>query len=248
VSRAAVALALIAALAGCGGGGARPALTVSAAASLEAAFERYGATFAAAQPRFSFGGSDLLAAQIRAGARPDVFAAANTQLPEALFRDRLLERPRIFAFNRLVIAVPIRGGRVASLADLGRRGIRLAVGSATVPVGRYTAAAIARLGAERSRRILANVRTREPDVAAIAAKVREGAVDAGFVYVTDVRADARALRAIELPARLRPRVAYAAAAVRGARHARQARDFVRGLTSAVGRSALEAAGFAVAVP
>ncbi len=58
----------------CGGGVARPTLVVSAAASLQKAFTRYGEQFSSARSRFSFAGSDVLAAQIEQGVRPDVFA------------------------------------------------------------------------------------------------------------------------------------------------------------------------------
>ena len=58
--------------------------------------------------QLSFAGSDELAAQIRAGAKPDVFAAANTKLPDELFAEGLVERPRVFAANKLVLAVPAR--------------------------------------------------------------------------------------------------------------------------------------------
>ena len=64
------ALATALALAGCGGGGT-PDLKVSAAASLKSAVTAYAATFDAAHARLSFGGSDVLAAQIRQGARHD---------------------------------------------------------------------------------------------------------------------------------------------------------------------------------
>ena len=53
--------------------------------------------------RFSFAGSDELAAQIRQGVKPDVFAAANTKLPDALYDGgRGGEARSIFAGNRLV--------------------------------------------------------------------------------------------------------------------------------------------------
>ena len=44
----------------------------------------------------------------------------------------------------------------------------------------------------QSEAILANVRSEEPDVAGIIGKLTQGAVDAGFVYVTDVPRDATA--------------------------------------------------------
>ena len=38
--------------------------------------------------------------------KPDVFASANTKLPDALYRKGLVEKPVVFAANRLVLAVP----------------------------------------------------------------------------------------------------------------------------------------------
>ena len=51
------------------------------------------------------------------------------------------------------------------------------------------------------------------------------------------------LRAIELPARVRPDVAYAVAVVRGAEHRAPAEAFVAGLLDGEGARALRDAGF-----
>ena len=59
-------------------------------------------TFHEADTRFSFAGSDVLAAQIQQGARPDVFASANTTYPDELYQEGLVEKPVVFAANRLV--------------------------------------------------------------------------------------------------------------------------------------------------
>jgi molybdate transport system substrate-binding protein len=142
----------------------------------------------------------------------------------------------------VVVAVPATGARVRVLADLALPGITIAVGSPSVPVGKYTRAVLARLSVVQRRAILANVRSREPDVAGVVGKVVQGAVDAGFVYATDVTGARGALREIPLPPRLQPDIVYAAAVVRGARHAAQARAFVEGLLHA-GRVALRRAGF-----
>lgn len=226
-------------LAGCGGGGGGgDQLAVSAAASLKQALPGY-----VSGARYSFAGSDELAAQIRAGARPDVFAAANTKLPEALFAAGLVDKPVVFAGNRLVLAVPAGSTKVRSIADLARPGRTIAAGAPSVPVGSYTREVLARLPAAESKRIVANIRSNEPDVAGVVGKLTQGAVDAGFVYVTDVRAAGSRLRAIELPAALRPKVAYGAAVVRGTKHRQAAERFVSGLLTGKGRAALARAGF-----
>ena len=236
------ALVAALALAGCGGGGGTPDLKVSAAASLKSPLTAYAKTFTAAHVQLSFGGSDVLAAQIREGARTDVYAAANAALPDALYAQRLVERPVPFARNRLVLAVPV-GSSARGLRDLERPRRRLAVGSASVPVGSYTRQVLARLDPSERGLLLANVRSREPDVTGIVGKLTQGAVDGGFVYATDVRATKGALRAIELPAALQPTVVYEAAVVRGSDHAAQARAFIDGLLHGRGAAELRAAGF-----
>jgi molybdate transport system substrate-binding protein len=216
------------------------ALVVSAAASLRGALTECANSEQEPRIRLQFAGSDELAAQIRKGVRPDVYAAANTRLPDQLAREGLLERPATFATNRLVLATPPRG-TVDALEDLERAGLRLAIGSEGVPIGDYTREVIARLGARRARRVLANVRSEEPDVKGIVGKLAQGAADAGFVYRTD--AGAAGLRALPLPDRLQPEVAYAAAAVTGTDAAEEARAFVAGLRRGRCAGALRSAGF-----
>ncbi len=246
--RAALAAALGLVLAGCGAEGTgapgdEGEVIVSAAASLRVAFTEYGAQLEGVRVRQSFAGSDELAAQIRRGVRPDVFAAANTALPEALHRQGLVERPRTFATNELVLAVPANPGPVGGLDDLRAPGISLAVGSEGVPVGAYTREVLDRLGPAPARAVLANVRSEEPDVKGIVGKLVQRAVDAGFVYRSDVRAAGGRLRAITLPDRLRPTVAYGIAVVRGGRSPGAARRFVAGLERGRGAEILRSAGF-----
>jgi molybdate transport system substrate-binding protein len=237
-------LSLTAALTGCGGDGDRPSLTVSAAASLKGAFERYAERFDDARVRYSFAGSDELAAQIRQGAKPDVFAAADTVLPRDLFENGLVERPLTFARNRLVVAVPSESP-LRALADLARPGLEIVVGSPSVPVGSYTRLVIERLPKGSRKRIEESIRSNEPDVAGIVGKLVHGAADAGFVYATDVEATDGKLRAIELPRGLQPSVEYGIAVVEAAKHHAAARSFVDGLLGARGRDALTATGFEV---
>src|SRR4051794_38793209 len=180
-------LACALAVAGCGGANDKPELTVSAAASLKHAITDYAGHFDPATVRFSFAGSDELAAQIRQGVEPDVFASANTKLPDQLHAKGLVEQPVVFAANRLVLAVP-SGSRIAGLDDLADGRVNLVVGAASVPVGSYTRQVLDRLPAAQAHAILARVRSEEPDVGGIVGKLTQGAADAGFVYATDVEA------------------------------------------------------------
>ena len=228
---------------GCGSDDGKPTLRVSAAASLKKAFEDYAKSFDAADVSYSFAGSDELAAQIRKGARPDVFAAANTKLPDQLHSEGLVEKPVPFAQNRLVLAVPADDSAVSSIDDLSKDGVTIAAGSPSVPVGSYTRDVLAKLGPQQAKAIEDNIRSNEPDVSGVVGKVSQGAVDAGFVYITDVEASNGRLKAIELPAGLQPSVVYGEAMVKGTGHQSEAQDFIDGLRSGDGQQALEQAGF-----
>jgi molybdate transport system substrate-binding protein len=229
-------------LAGCGSGGnSSDQVVVSAAASLETAFNDY-VDATGIDAKMSFAGSDELAAQIRQGVKPDVYAAANTSLPDQLNEEGLVGTPTVFAANSLVLAVP-EGSDISSLDDLTKPGTSIVIGDAQVPVGSYTREVLGKLPSDQRRAIYDNVRSEEPDVSSIAGKLTQGAVDAGFVYVTDVTASSGRLKAIELPADLQPDVAYAAAVVTGAKNPDGAKAFIDGLLSGDGATALREAGF-----
>jgi molybdate transport system substrate-binding protein len=218
-------------------------VVVSAASSLKKAFTTYGDGFKVATARLSFAGSDELAAQIRQGVKPDVFAAANTKLPDQLFQEGLVEKPVTFATNELVLAVPATDAKVASLDDISGGDVTLAIGAEGVPVGDYTRKVLDGLPAARSKAILARVRSQEPDVAGIVGKLTQGAVDAGFVYRSDVEGAGGRLTAIELPDDLKPTVEYGVAIVKGGANPSAAKAFVAGLLDGAGAKALLANGF-----
>ena len=216
-------------------------LVVSAASSLEPAFTEY-VVADGIDAKMSFAGSDDLAAQIRQGVTPDVYAAANTSLPDELYDEGLVDEPVVFATNTLVLAVP-EGSDITSLNDLTGGDVTLAIGDEGVPVGDYTREVLGGLPANQERAILDNVGSLEPDVAGIVGKLTQGAVEAGFVYITDVVATDGVLTAIDLPADLQPDVAYGATVVEGAENPDGAQAFIDGLLDGEGAAALDQAGF-----
>jgi molybdate transport system substrate-binding protein len=216
---------------------AAPRLTILAAASLSDAFP----SFDGAQT-YSFAGSDTLAAQLRLGAPGDLFAAASPAAPQALHAARIVDSPVTFATNRLVIVVP-KGNPagIRSVFDLARPGVKLVIGTPTVPIGAYTRQVLGNLGL--TRRLTPNVVSQEKDVKGIATKVALGVADAGFVYVTDQRASSGQLTAVPIPAWSQPPVRYQIAVVSKSANAATARAFIKRLIGPAGRKVLASYGF-----
>ncbi len=240
-------------LAGCGSGGdgdtttaaagERPTLTVLAAASLTEALGSCAKQYDAAEVRLSFGGSDELAAQVRRGVGGDLFAAANTTLPAQLAEEQKVETPVGFAANELVLAVPAEDAKLDGLDDLvDDASLKLAIGSGSVPVGSYTRTALDRLPVAQRDAVLDRVRTEEPDVKSVLAKLQRGVVDAAFVYRTDVQATKGAVVAISLPDVVQPTVAYDAAVISGGQQDAAA-ALLEDLRSGACQAALQDAGF-----
>ena len=192
--------------------------------------------------RFQFAGSNELAFQLRSGAPADLFASASPVYTQDLYRDGLVEKPRLFATNSLVLAVPRSNpARIRSIQDLTKRPkLKLVVAGAKVPIGLYTREVLKRLGLLR---VLRKAVSQEADVKGIVGKLAFAQADAGFVYATDVRAASSRLIAIPLPARSQPRVRYEVAVVKSTNNRPSALEVVAGLLGEDGRRELKRAGF-----
>ena len=192
--------------------------------------------------RYQFAGSNQLALQLSRGAPADVFASAGPVYTQQLFRDGLVEKPRTFATNSLVLAVPRSNpAKIRSVFDLAKRPkLKLVVAGQKVPVGLYTREVLKRLSLLR---VLRKAVSQEPDVKGIVGKLALGEADAGFVYATDVRAASSRLIAIPLPQRAQPTVRYEVAVVKESDNREAALEFVADLLSTDGRRALKRAGF-----
>ena len=233
----AVLVAAVALVAGFSGTQSDGPATVYAAASLTEVFPKVSPS-----SRYQFAGSNQLALQISRGAPADVFASASPVYTQQLFRDGLVEKPRTFATNSLVLAVPRSNpAKIRTVFDLAKRPkLKLVVAGQKVPVGLYTREVLKRLGLLR---VLRKAVSQEPDVKGIVGKLALGEADAGFVYATDVRAASSRLIAIPLPKRSQPTVRYEVAVVKESGNREAALEFVADLLSTDGRRELRQAGF-----
>lgn len=232
--------------------GGSQALTVLAASSLSKTFPQIGQLFSKQHPgltfRWTFTGTDTLAAQIEQGAPADVFAGASTTYGYELSSKGLIEAPKNFATNQLVLIVPpANPAHISSPKDLTKPGLKLVVGGPTVPVGAYTRKVLANLdatyGSGYDAKVLANVVDNQDAVTGVLQKVQLGEADAGFVYVTDAAGVGGAVTAIALPTAAQAIATYPIAAVKSSKSASLARQFVDFVLSPAAQTILRRAKF-----
>jgi molybdate transport system substrate-binding protein len=188
-------------------------------------------------------GSDRLAFQIEHGISADVFLSADPGISGRLHQAGHIGRPVAIAGNRLVMIVPVENpAGIARAEDLATPGIRLIVGTPSVPVGAYARQALARMGLVAA---LDNVASEEPDPGGIVAKVALGEVDAGIVYATDAASAGRRVTAIPVPDVAQPAIIYTAAVPVRADDPDRGRAFIARMRSGDGQRVLRAKGFTV---
>jgi molybdate transport system substrate-binding protein len=216
---------------------ARTQITVYAAASLTNVFPAIDG-----HEKYSFGGSNALAAQIRQGAPADVFASANTTLPKGLFQDGLCSKPVVFTRNKLVIVVPRNNpAHIRSVYDLTRSGVKVDIAQPGVPVGTYTLQVLTNMNLKSA--VLKNVVSEETDVREVLSKVALGEADAGFVYSTDAKTVAKKVLVIKVPAWAQPKVQYGICVVASSAHKSAAHAFIKRVLSKTGQRKLRRFGF-----
>lgn len=253
--RAVAMVALVVLLAACGSApssgsgppGASPGplsgtVTVDAAASLKEAFTTLASQFEAAHPGtkvvLNFGPSSGLAAQITAGSPADVFASASTTVMDRVVAAGDASSPTTFARNVMEVVVPSTNpAGVTGLADLARSGVKVALCQPAVPCGSVAAKVFANAG------ITVTPVSEELDVKSVLTKVILGEVDAGVVYVTDVRAAGAKVSGIEIPPTANASTSYPIATLTAAANPRAAAAFTRLVLSPAGQRVLAEAGF-----
>ncbi|ROQ77881.1 Molybdate-binding periplasmic protein precursor [Streptomyces sp. ADI92-24] len=215
-------------------------LTVLAAASLTDVFKTAGAAYEKEHPgtevKFSFAGSQQLAAQVKQGAPADALVTADTKTMDGLKSDT--GTPTVIAKNRLVIATG-KGNpeKIDSLKDLSDTKLKVVLAAPEVPVGRYSKQIL------DAQKIDVKPVSQELDVRSVLSKVELGEADAGLVYKTDVAAAADKVDAIDIPDAQNAVASYPAATLKATKNSEAADAFVKWLSTPEAQKILAAAGF-----
>ena len=218
-------------------------INVFAAASLKEAYTKLGKQFEAAHAGakvvFNFGPSSGLATQITQGAPADVFASASTKNMDQVVKAGQAASPTDFASNVMEIAVPAKNpAGITQLSDLAKPGVKVALCQSAVPCGATAAKVFT------NAKLTVTPVSQELDVKAVLTKVTLGEVDAGVVYVTDVRSAGPKVKGIEIPAGVNASTKYPIATLTKAPNKTTAQAFTDYVLSAEGASVLTADGFA----
>ncbi|MDI3385086.1 molybdate ABC transporter substrate-binding protein [Streptomyces sp. B-S-A8] len=248
-----VTAALLVPLAACGTGddgkkgadgaqqdGQQTELTVLAASSLTDVFKAAGAAYEKKHPgtevKFSFAGSQALAAQVKQGAPADALVTADEKTMAGLRSET--GTPAIIAKNRLVIATG-KGNpeNIKDLKDLAGSELKVVLAAPEVPVGRYSKRVLDKQD------ITVKPVSQEPSVRAVLSKVELGEADAGIVYKTDVTASGGRAEGVDIPDEQNAIAAYPAATLKTSEHADAAAEFVKWLGTPEAQKILQEAGF-----
>jgi molybdate transport system substrate-binding protein len=228
---------------------APPQLLVFAASSLTNALQELGESYRTSSGvivKSSFAASSVLARQIEAGARADIFFSADTDWMDYLQQRDLIQKAtrRDVVGNRLVLVAPADSKielkiapNFALAAALGSG--RLATGDPdSVPVGRYARSALTTLGVWNQ---IADRIVRADNVRTALIFVERGEVPLGIVYTTDALIDKK-VRIVDIfPANTHLPITYPIALTKTARP--QAAAFVSYLMGPEGMAAFKKYGF-----
>jgi molybdate transport system substrate-binding protein len=224
-------------------------LLVFAAASLTNVLDEIGAAYTQQtkqQVKFSYAASSVLARQLEAGARADVFFSADLEWMDYVQARNLIDRStrRNVLGNRLALVAPADskielkiapGFKLAAALGNGR----LATGDPeSVPVGKYARSALTSLGVWND---VADKLVRADNVRSALAFIARGETPLGIVYETDAKVEKRVRVVALFPTDSHPPIVYPVAVTTKAHPA--ARQFVEFLQGSAAQNAFEKYGF-----
>ncbi len=226
---------------------------IFAAASLKNALDDIAAAWTKDSgkplPRISYAASSALARQIEQAAPADLFISADTEWMDYLATRKLIraESRTDLLNNRIVLIAPKDSKLTVNLApgvdvNAALAGGHLAMANIdAVPAGRYSKAALEKLGAWNG---VKDHLAQAENVRAALLLVSRGEAPLGIVYRTDAAVDDKVRIVATFPEDTHPAIVYPMAITRDAKDA-DAPGFAAYLRSAPARTVFEKYGFGI---
>ena len=229
-------------------------LTIYGASSLKSVLAQVKTTYEAADPgttlTISTDSSTALETKIEQGAPVDVFLSADTANPQKLVDKGLAAgNPTKFAGNLLTIIGP--AGNPAGIqtpADLAKSGVKVIAAGDAVPITKYANQLVANLAkqpgypADFVSKYIANIVSKQENVAAVVTQIELGEGDAGIVYVTDAKTSTK-VATIAVPDAANVPATYAGVVVKASTNPVAAQAFLAWFAGPAGQAILATFGF-----
>lgn len=221
-------------------------LTVFAAASLNKTFEEINKeVFERDNPgstaKFSFEGSSTLVDQLKQGAPADVFASADQRNMKKATDADLVEEPKDFTDNKLVLIVP--KGNPAKVTGLNDSldNAKVVICAPEVPCGNLTKNITQQAG------VTIKPASEEQKVTDVRGKIEQGEGDAGLVYQTDAMAAGDKVETIpfgeDVDSKINNKNIYPIAVVKDSKNKDLAQKFIDAVLSEDGQKIMAKYGF-----
>ncbi len=222
--------------------------------SLGKALEIIGQAIQEANPGmvvdFQYGDSRSLRARIEKGALADVFLSADPAEMDLLVAGKYVDAQAVNTFlaNQLVVVLPaLNTANLSTLQDLSKPGVRLVLADKELTLGKYTQQVLDNLeksmGAGTRESVLKNVVSYEQDANQVFRKVLLDQVDAGVIYLSDLKT-APQLKSITIPTENNVPVAYSMAILSKAMNPGPAQIFMDYMISPKGEAVFTQLKFA----
>ena len=167
-----------------------------------------------------------------------MFASASQKNMDTVVAAGDAANPTVFAKNFMEIATPPSNpAGITQVSDLAKSGVKVALCQPQVPCGSTAIKVLAKA------KVVVKPVSLEPDVKAVLSKVTLGEVDAGMVYVTDVKSAGSKVNGVVIPSDVNASTSYPIAPLSKSANAATAQAFVDYVLSPAGASVLTAAGF-----
>jgi len=203
----------------------------TAGAAMAEIIPLYERSHPGARIQATYGGAQVLAAQIESGGDVDLIMVGGSTIVPLHGEGKVGTPVAIFSFHEAVL-VAKGSTKVRGLRDLANPGVRIVLGTATSPHGKYAHAVLekasAKFGADFERKVMANVVTTKTAAAQIPVAVKNGVADAAIGFTSDV---SDAIDALPVPAEDDVFTTIQAAVVSAAPHAAAAQGFIDYLRS-----------------
>jgi len=188
---------------------------------------------------------------VQNGAYADVFISASQKYTTELTSGGYFVdgSARQLTTNYVVVILPASNpGKITSLQDLSKPGLKIAMAAYTVPIGTVSYGALSNLakstyGADWNTSVFSNVITYETSEPNVAAKVALGEVDAGFVYESTAAAGKDTYATINIPKKDNVLQTYQIAVMKQSTGKGAAEDFENFMLSESGQQILQDYGF-----